>query len=113
MIEVALEHFNQLLGLTFKENKQFPMYRDNLFTYDVYLSNEKKGILVLDLFKGNPSREKDGIAGLTNTLFIHSVQEKSQPVVVINTFFNEDSSLLTIDNIATFFHERSFFLPFF
>jgi len=98
----------KLYGLTFVEVHQLPVYHPEVRTFEITEKGIKKtGILYLDYF---PRSSKQGGAWMTT--FVEQQKEKNKrelPVISIVCNFTKPlgstPSLLTFDEVNTFFHE--------
>lgn len=106
----------RLYGITFKENKQMPVYHKDVIAYNVY---DKDGsylaALLVDFF---PRESKKGGAWMTNFREEHCDEPTSttvtplnslRPVVSVTTNFTKPTAdtpaLLTLGEVETFLHE--------
>ena len=98
----------KLYGLNFKELNNIPKYHPDVTVYDVTDSSGKhQGILYLDM---HPRSSKRGGAWMTTFRSEYKLKgEKVYPVVSIVCNFSKPSgntpSLLSFDEVSTFFHE--------
>jgi peptidyl-dipeptidase Dcp len=99
---------NKLFGLNFKELKDIPVYHPDVTAYQVTDQNgNHQGILYLDM---HPRASKRGGAWMTTFRSEHKkASQKIYPVVSIVCNFSKPAgntpSLLTFDEVSTFFHE--------
>lgn len=99
---------NKLYGITFKELKNVPIYHPDATVYQVLdASGKHQGILYLDM---HPRASKRGGAWMTTFRSEYKKDgKKVSPVVSIVCNFTKPSgntpSLLTFDEVSTFFHE--------
>lgn len=99
---------NRLYGLTFKPNKDIPVYHPDAVAYEVYDADSVIGVLYLDYFTRESKR-----SGAWMTEFRSQCEmEDGRPVLpVISLVFNfphpvgNQPSLLNFDEAETFFHE--------
>lgn len=104
MFEVA----NRLYGLTFKENKDIPVYDKEAIAYEVYRDGKVKAILYMDFF---PRASKRSGAWMTEFRTQHQTKEGENVIPVISVVCNftkptaDKPSLLTFDEAETIFHE--------
>ena len=99
---------NRLYGLSFKLNKDIPVYHPDAVAYEVYDADSVIGVLFLDYFTRESKR-----SGAWMTEFRSQCRtEDGQPVLpVISLVYNfprpvgEHPSLLNFDEAETFFHE--------
>jgi peptidyl-dipeptidase Dcp len=97
-----------LYGISFKENKDIPVYNPEVKAYEVYDENNKfLSILYLDFF---PRKGKQGGAWMTNYREQYKNNDKDvRPFVSLVCNFSrptEDTpSLLTYNEVRTFLHE--------
>lgn len=106
----------RLYGITFKENKQLPVYQKDVTAYDVF---DKDGshlaVLLVDFF---PRESKKGGAWMTNYREEHcdeptqttvTTHNSLRPVVSVTTNFTKPTAntpaLLTLGEVETFLHE--------
>ena len=99
----------RLYGITFRENKDIPVYHPDVTAYEVYDSNNHYlAILYTDFF---PRKGKHSGAWMTNykEQWIDSNGINSRPHVSIVTNFTKPTSrrpaLLTFSEVNTFLHE--------
>lgn len=98
----------KLYGLNFKELKDVPKYHPDVTVYEVTDSTGKhQGILYLDM---HPRASKRGGAWMTTFRSEYKLKgKKVDPVVSIVCNFTKPAgntpSLLTFDEVSTFFHE--------
>lgn len=99
----------RLYGITFKKNKNIPVYHPDVTAYEVYDSNNNYlAILYTDFF---PRKGKHSGAWMTNykEQWIDSNGINSRPHVSIVTNFTKPTSrrpaLLTFSEVNTFLHE--------
>ena len=99
---------HMLYGLTFTKNDELPTYHPDAHTYEVREANGKMtGILFLDFF---PRDSKQGGAWMTSYVEQNkSAKKLILPVISIVCNFTKPTgdlpSLLTFDEVVTFFHE--------
>lgn len=99
---------NKLYGISFKELKDVPKYHPDVTVYQVTDSTGKhQGILYLDM---HPRASKRGGAWMTTFRSEYKKDgKKFDPVVSIVCNFSKPAgntpSLLTFDEVSTFFHE--------
>ena len=99
---------NRLYGLTFKLNKDIPVYHPDAVAYEVYDADSVIGVLYLDYYTRESKR-----SGAWMTEFRSQCEmEDGRPVLpVISLVFNfphpvgDQPSLLNFDEAETFFHE--------
>lgn len=98
----------KLYGLTFKENKEIPVFNQEVETYEVYDGDRLMAILYLDFF---PRESKRGGAWMTNfrEMSTDADGREIRPLVSLTTNFTKPTattpSLLTFDEFETFLHE--------
>jgi peptidyl-dipeptidase Dcp len=106
--EGVFELAHRLYGLTFKENKDIPVYQSDVKAYDV---SDQDGsflsVLYLDFF---PREGKNGGAWMNDLRPESKVNGKSiRPLVTVVTNFTKPTetkpSLLTFYEVSTFLHE--------
>lgn len=99
---------NKLYGLTYKELTNVPKYQEDVTVWEVFDQNKNTlGILYMDM---HPRASKRGGAWMTS---FHSQQmengKRKVPVISIVCNFTKPTattpSLLTFDEVTTFFHE--------
>jgi peptidyl-dipeptidase Dcp len=104
----VFELANRLYGLTFKENKEIPVYHPDVTAYDVF---DKDGsflsVLYLDFF---PREGKNGGAWMNDIRPESHVNGKViRPLITVVTNFTKPTatkpSLLTFYEVSTFLHE--------
>lgn len=99
---------NKLYGLTFTKNNELPTYHPDAYVYEVREANGRMtGILYLDFF---PRDSKQGGAWMTSYVEQNkSGKKRNLPVISIVCNFTKPTgdtpSLLTFDEVVTFFHE--------
>ncbi len=99
---------NKLYGLTFKENKDIPVYDKEATAYEVIDNGEVIAILYMDFF---PRESKRSGAWMTNFREQHYDKEGKNVIPIISLVCNFTKptatapSLLTFDEAETFFHE--------
>ena len=99
---------NKLYGLTFKENKEIPLYDKDAVVYEVMDNGEVIAILYMDFF---PRESKRSGAWMTNFREQHFNKEGKNVIPVVSLVCNftkptqDIPSLLTFDEAETFFHE--------
>ncbi|WP_394489265.1 M3 family metallopeptidase [Roseateles sp. BYS96W] len=96
----------QLYGITFKRRTDLPVYRDDVWTYDVFDTNGKQlAIFIADMY-ARPS--KRGGAWM-NSYVSQNPLEGTQPVVANHLNIPKpaagEPTLLTWDEVNTMFHE--------
>ncbi|MBO9666113.1 MAG: M3 family metallopeptidase [Bdellovibrio sp.] len=108
VVEGVFKHAKQLYGLTFKENKDIPVYHPEVKAYEIFDEAGKyMGLFYTDFF---PRETKKGGAWMTQFraqgLF---GKELKRPHVSIVCNFTKPTptkpSLLTYDEVRTLFHE--------
>ncbi len=98
----------KLYGITFKEQKNVPIYHPEVTVYEVIDNNKQVlGVLLMDFF---PRASKRGGAWCTTYRSAHYKNGKRiTPVVSIVCNFtkptSDSPSLLNMDEVETFFHE--------
>lgn len=99
---------NRLYGLTFKLNKDIPVYHPDAVAYEVYDADSVIGVLYLDYY----TRESKRSGAWMTEFRSQYMTEDGQPVLpVISLVFNfphpvgDQPSLLNFDEAETFFHE--------
>ena len=100
---------NKLYGITFKENKEIPVYHPDVKAYEVY--DEDGSFLAVFYADFHPRKGKQGGAWMTEFkgqwITKNGVNERPQVSVVMNlTKPTEDKpALLTLGEVETFLHE--------
>ncbi|MCS7018113.1 MAG: M3 family metallopeptidase [Cytophagales bacterium] len=108
VVEGTFTIANKLFGLTFKENKQIPVYHPEVKAYEVFDKNGNFiAVYYADFF---PREGKRGGAWMTSYLDQHVKNGKDiRPHVSIVCNFTKPTetqpSLLTFDEVTTLFHE--------
>ncbi len=99
---------NKLYGVTFKQRNDLPLYHPEVISYEVFdADGSHLGILYMDFF---PRDSKRGGAWMTNYREQYYINDnKVTPVVSLVLNFSKPTgdqpSLLTLDEVQTFFHE--------
>ena len=99
---------NKLYGLTFKENKDIPVYQKDVKVYEVIDNNEVIAVVYMDFF---PRASKRGGAWMTNFREQYYDRDGKNIIPVVSLVFNftkpagDKPSLLNIDQLETLFHE--------
>jgi peptidyl-dipeptidase Dcp len=99
---------NQLYGLTYKQNKQIPVYNEEVEAYEVFDNDGSfLAVLYLDFF---PREGKQGGAWMTSYREQHKENGKDiRPHISVVTNFTRPTStqpsLLTYHEVNTFLHE--------
>ncbi|PWD97896.1 M3 family metallopeptidase [Marinilabilia rubra] len=99
---------NQLYGLSYKRNKEIPVYNKEVEAYEVYDNDGSfLSVLYLDFF---PRDSKQGGAWMTSYLEQHKKNGKDvRPHISVVTNFTRPTStkpsLLTYNEVNTFLHE--------
>ena len=97
-----------LYGLTFKENKDIPVYQEDVKVYEVLDNNEVIAIVYMDFF---PRASKRSGAWMTNFREQYYTREGENVIPVVSLVFNftkpsgDKPSMLNIDEVETLFHE--------
>ena len=97
-----------LYGLTFKENKDIPVYQEDVKAYEVLDNNEVIAIVYMDFF---PRASKRSGAWMTNFREQYYTREGDNVIPVVSLVFNftkpsgDKPSMLNIDEVQTLFHE--------
>ena len=97
-----------LYGLTFKENKDIPVYQEDVKVYEVLDNNEVIAIVYMDFF---PRASKRSGAWMTNFREQYYTREGENVIPVVSLVFNftkpsgDKPSMLNIDEVQTLFHE--------
>jgi peptidyl-dipeptidase Dcp len=98
----------KLYGLTFKENKNIPVYNPEAVAYEVIDNGKIIGILYMDYFTRASKRSG---AWMTEFRGQYKTKENKNVIPVISLVFNfprpagDIPSLLNFDETETFFHE--------
>lgn len=99
---------NKLYGLTFKENKDIPVYQKDVKVYEVIDNNEVIAIVYMDFF---PRASKRSGAWMTNFREQYYTREGENVIPVVSLVFNftkpsgDKPAMLNIDELQTMFHE--------
>ncbi|MCQ2264882.1 MAG: M3 family metallopeptidase [Bacteroidales bacterium] len=99
---------NKLYGITFKENKNLPVYHPEVVAYEVQENNKTIAILYMDFF---PRESKRSGAWMTNFREQYIDENGKNVIPVVSLVFNftkptgDKPSLLNFDETETFFHE--------
>lgn len=109
VVEGVFAHAKKLYGLTFKENKDIPVYHPEVKAYEIYeeASGKYMGLFYTDYF---PRETKKGGAWMTQFRGQGLIEgEMKRPHVSIVCNFTKPTpskpSLLTYDEVRTLFHE--------
>ncbi|XGC80244.1 M3 family metallopeptidase [Bdellovibrio bacteriovorus] len=109
VVEGVFAHAKKLYGLTFKENKDIPVYHPEVKAYEIYEEQSGKymGLFYTDYF---PRETKKGGAWMTQFRGQGLIEnEMKRPHVSIVCNFTKPTptkpSLLTYDEVRTLFHE--------
>lgn len=109
VVEGVFAHAKKLYGLTFKENKNIPVYHPEVKAYEIYEEQSGKymGLFYTDYF---PRETKKGGAWMTQFRGQGLIEnEMKRPHVSIVCNFTKPTptkpSLLTYDEVRTLFHE--------
>ncbi|MCQ2285437.1 MAG: M3 family metallopeptidase [Bacteroidales bacterium] len=98
----------KLYGITFKENKEIPVYQEDVVAYEVLENNNVIAILYMDFF---PRASKRSGAWMTNFREQYVKANGDNVIPVVSLVFNftkpagDKPSLLNFDETSTFFHE--------
>ena len=99
---------NKLFGLTFKQNKDIPVYDKDAVAYEVIDNDKVIGILYLDYYT---RKSKSSGAWMTEFRGQHKTQNGENVIPVISLVLNfpkpvgDAPSLLNFDETETYFHE--------
>ena len=99
---------NKLYGITFKENKELPVYHKDVVAYEVQENGNTIAILYMDFF---PRESKRSGAWMTNFREQYIDKDGKNVIPVVSLVFNftkqtaDKPSLLNFDETSTFFHE--------
>lgn len=99
---------NKLYGLTFKENKEIPVYQEDVKAYEVIDNNEVIAIVYMDFF---PRASKRSGAWMTNFREQYYTRDGKNVIPVVSLVFNfskpvgNKPAMLNIDQMETLFHE--------
>lgn len=99
---------NKLYGLTFRENKDIPVYHKDVKAYEVIDRNEVIAIVYMDFF---PRESKRSGAWMTNFREQYYTRDGENVIPVVSLVFNFTKpaggrpALLNIDQVETLFHE--------
>lgn len=109
VVEGVFEHAKRLYGLTFKENKEIPVYHPEVKAYEIHeeASGKYMGLFYTDYF---PRETKKGGAWMTQFRGQGLIDgELKRPHVSIVCNFTKPTptkpSLLSYDEVRTLFHE--------
>ncbi|UXR64456.1 M3 family metallopeptidase [Bdellovibrio bacteriovorus] len=109
VVEGVFAHAKKLYGLTFKENKDIPVYHPEVKAYEIFeeASGKYMGLFYTDFF---PRETKKGGAWMTQFRSQGLIEgEMKRPHVSIVCNFTQPTptkpSLLTYDEVRTLFHE--------
>lgn len=109
VVDGVFAHAKKLYGLTFKENKEIPVYHPEVKVYEIYeeASGRYMGLFYTDFF---PRETKKGGAWMTQFRSQGLIEgEMKRPHVSIVCNFTKPTptkpSLLTYDEVRTLFHE--------
>lgn len=108
VIDGVFEVTRRLYGLTFKENKQLPVYHQDVLAYEVYDSNDLlKSIFYADFFPRDGKRPGAWMTSFKEQQRLYG--KEVIPVISIVCNFTPSSpdspSLLTFEEVTTLFHE--------
>ena len=100
----------QLYGITFKENKEIPVYHPDVYAYEVY---DKDGSFLAVLYTDFHPREGKRAGAWMNSFKSQWIdletQENSRPHITLVMNFTKPTAnqpaLLTFDEVNTFLHE--------
>lgn len=99
---------NKLYGLTFRENKNIPVYQEDVKAYEVIDNNEVIAIVYMDFF---PRESKRSGAWMTNFREQYYTRDGKNQIPVVSLVFNftkpsgNKPSMLNVDEVQTLFHE--------
>lgn len=109
VVDGVFAHAKKLYGLTFKENKEIPVYHPEVKAYEIFeeASGKYMGLFYTDFF---PRETKKGGAWMTQFRGQGLIEgEMKRPHVSIVCNFTKPTptkpSLLTYDEVRTLFHE--------
>lgn len=108
VISGVFEHARRLYGLTFRESKNYPVYHEDVKTYEVFAEGDEfMGLFYADFF---PRESKNGGAWMTNYFeqgYFHGDVYRPHVAIVCNFTkpVSDKPSLLTFDEVQTLFHE--------
>lgn len=97
-----------LYGITFRENKNLPVYQKDVVAYEVIEADTVRAIVYLDFF---PRDSKQSGAWMTNFREQYRTRDGKNVIPVVSLVFNftkptgNKPSLLNFDETSTFFHE--------
>ncbi|MDR1345979.1 MAG: M3 family metallopeptidase [Bacteroidales bacterium] len=98
----------KLYGVTFRENKDIPVYQEDVKVYEVHEGNKVIAILYMDFFPRNSKRSG---AWMTNFREQYVDQNGKNIIPVVSLVFNftkpagDKPALLNFDETSTLFHE--------
>jgi peptidyl-dipeptidase Dcp len=99
---------NKLYGLTFKENKEIPVYHKDVKAFEVIDNNEVIAVVYMDFF---PRESKRSGAWMTNFREQYYDRDGNNHIPVVSLVFNftkpvgDKPSMLNIDETQTLYHE--------
>jgi peptidyl-dipeptidase Dcp len=107
VIQGVFEHAKRLYGLDFKENKDIPVYHEEVTAYEIRRKGQEIGLLYLDMF---PRENKKSGAWMTNyrEQGFDGDRVRRPHVSLVCNFSRPTSSqpsLLTFYEVQTLFHE--------
>lgn len=108
VVKGLFDVLNKLYGITFKINKEIPVYQKDVLAYEVHEADGSiTGILYMDFF---PRATKQGGAWMTEFRAQHFESGKNViPVISVNFNFTSPTknkpALLSFDEVETLFHE--------
>ena len=95
--------YGRLYGLRFEENKNVPVYHEDVTVYDVFDGKRKMGVLYLDMY---PRESKRSGAWMTEFRSQHgSTRPQIQVVCNFSKPTTDTPSLLRFSELETFMHE--------
>ena len=98
----------QLYGITFKENKNIPVYHPDVNTYEVYDADGKfLSVLYTDFFPREGKQSGAWMNSVKEQYFENGKDSRPQVVIVMNFTMPTDTkpSLLSFDEVNTLLHE--------
>lgn len=109
-LQAQFDHFEKLLGLRFEEDNSYPVYHQDMRSFNVYdkKSSDLRGILYLDLF--DRPNKGSSIAYVTPIASSGKIEASEQPASALlmcrfNKGANTKPSLLSFYDVLTLAHE--------
>lgn len=109
VIDGAFEHASRLYGIEFKPTTDYPVYHDDVLTYEVYKkgTTEFVGLFYADFFPRSTKQSGAWMTEYKGQGMYGKDLERPQISIVCNFTPSTESkpSLLTMDEVRTLFHE--------